>query len=130
MYRILLTIPQPFGGKIASRDRLAKILNISFSSFSDHIKGELNDMFHCIQRFTNTCQVAKQVMYDIRKTILHKLQYITDRCACFDSTLISIICYLINKNPLHCFDPGKAFYMQMFHVLSCPYSSNCSEAYN
>ena len=97
MYRILLTIPQPFGGKIASSDRLAKIQNVSFSSFSDHIKGELKDMFHCIQRFTNTCQVAKQVMYDIRKTILHKLQYITDRCACFDSTLISIICYLIKK---------------------------------
>ena len=44
-------------------------------------------MLHCIQTFTNTCEVKMQVKHDIGKLILHKLPiYITNTCACVESS--------------------------------------------
>ena len=48
-------------------------LKIIHKCFLTHIKTELNAVLHCIQLFTNTCEVTMQVKRAIVKAILHKL---------------------------------------------------------
>ena len=41
-------------------------------------------MLHCIQIFTNTCEVTMQVKRAVGKAILQNYQYITNTCACVE----------------------------------------------
>ena len=52
-------------------------------------------MLHCIQLFTNTCEVRKQVKRAVGKAILHKLPIYNEyMCLCWVSTLFCMICWV------------------------------------
>ena len=103
-------------------------------------KTELNTMLHCIQIFTNTCEVTMQLKCYIGKALLHYRQttnilpihvlVLIKSPHYFAQLPVYVVCFPnVIKTLLHGFDPHIMFYpcCKFSRVLTwCRYLSQCN----
>ena len=112
-YVFIMIYPKPWINGIQTIDRsmTLNLKTIHKCFVCPYKKAELSSMFHCIQIFTNTCEVTVQIKRAIGKAILHKLPNITKTmlCACVEPPqyLAWFVCFpIVIKALLHGFDPS------------------------